>query len=297
MELNQIRYAYYVAKYRSFSKAADQLFVTQPTLSQQIRKLEEELTFPLFIRSTRTVVLTHEGELFYERAKQLLNIYECFTHEMEALRKKQEISLSVGLLPTFLDFNMSDTFQDFQAQNSDISLSFEVQPSDELIKRLQARKYDVVIAYITPSLQKNMDKEIEIQIIDSHLIHVALHQNNPLAKKEQVTLEDLSNQTLLMLEKESAVEQEVHKAMDHCEAIPKRIKRYPAFRSMLGSVAMNQGICFHSSGVGSEIIKPPLVSIPVSPDITMLTAVMYQKSNENRETIKRFCQYLLEDKK
>ncbi len=292
MELNQIRYAYYVAKYRSFSKAADHLFVTQPTLSQQIHKLEDELTFPLFIRSTRAVLLTHEGELFFEKSKQLLDVYDRFTNEMAALRGMQGHALSVGLLPTFLDFKMSDVFQRFQAQNTDISISFEVLPSDKLIKKLQARKHDVIIAYITPSLQETLDKKIEMKIIDSHLVNVALHENNPLSKKEMVSVEDLANQTLLMLEKESAVEQEVQNTIQQYDIVPKRIKRYPAFRSMLGSVAMNQGLCFHSAGVGSEFINYPLVSIPFAPNITMLTAIMYLKERSGDEAVQRLCKYL-----
>ena len=291
MELNQIRYAYCVAKYRNFSKAADQLFVTQPTLSQQIRKLEEELGFPLFVRSTRTVQLTPEGEIFCEKAGSLLYAFNSFTREMETLRKDQEISLTVGLLPTFLDFKMSDIFQSFQNRNSDISLSFEVQPTDDLIKRMQARKYDIVIAYITPETKKVLDDAVNIQVIDSHCVHAALHQSHPLAGSGQINVVDLMNQPLLMLEKESAVEHEIQRAINLKKIIPKRIKRYPSFRSMLGGVAMNQGICFHSSGVGTEIVKPPVVSVPFSPDITMLTAVMYLKNHKNSEAIKRLCQF------
>lgn len=87
MEINQIRYVYYVAKYRNFSLAAEHLFVTQPTLSQQVRRLEDELGFRLFKRSTRTVTLTSEGEAFVKRAKPLLKMYDDLADEMAALKK------------------------------------------------------------------------------------------------------------------------------------------------------------------------------------------------------------------
>ena len=88
MEINQIRYVYYVAKYRNFSLAAEHLFVTQPTLSQQVRRLEDELGFRLFKRSTRTVTLTSEGEAFVKRAKPLLKMYDDLADEMAALKKE-----------------------------------------------------------------------------------------------------------------------------------------------------------------------------------------------------------------
>ena len=144
MEINQIRYVYYVAKYRNFSLAAEHLFVTQPTLSQQVRRLEDELGFRLFKRSTRTVTLTSEGEAFMKRAKPLLKMYDDLADEMAALKKENGRTLTVGLMPTFMDFDIQAGIQNFREQNEDISLICEVHPSGELIGLAWPRSLSMV---------------------------------------------------------------------------------------------------------------------------------------------------------
>ena len=290
MDISQIRYVYYVAKYRNFSQAAEHLFVTQPTLSQQVRRLEEQLGFPLFVRSTRWVTLTREGEAFVKRAKPLLEMYDGLITDMEALRKGHGGKLSVGLMPTFMDFDVSDCIRRFQDASPDVDMSCEVNPSDELIKRLVERKYDVVIAYLTPYQRDSLQKrDISVHILASDHINVALHQSNPLSSRSSLTLEDLRTQTVFMLEKRSAIERVIYYNFQQDDMMPRKLKSCPAFRSMLGSVALNQGVCFHSSGVGSEYIHPPLVSLPLEPEVIMLTALMHLKDAANIELIERFC--------
>ena len=293
MEWNQIRYVCAVADLRSFSHAAENLFVTQPTLSQQIRKLEDELGYPLFVRSTRTVSLTEEGERFCEKATPLLAQFDTFQQEMLAQRKTQELTLNVGLLPTFLDFKMPDLIEGFQAKNPDITLSFEVRPSEELIKRLLGGKYDAVIAYITPAKMAGYESQLDIRILNHDYIHVAVSRKNPLSEQKTIYIDDVRKCSVIMLEKRSAIEREVQTMLQKYKIVPKKLKTSPAFRSMLGSVAMNQGICFLSSAVGSEYIRESVCSIPLSPEIEMLTVLIAPKVSPKAAAIERFREYIL----
>lgn len=290
MEINQIRYVYYVAKYRNFSLAAEHLFVTQPTLSQQVRKLEDELGFRLFKRSTRTVTLTSEGEAFVKRAKPLLKMYDALADEMAALKKERDRTLAVGLMPTFMDFNIQSGIQSFREQNEDMSLICEVHPSDELIGLLTTRKFDAVIVYITPLQLDSIKRDMHAHILATDHVNVVLHKRNPLASSETLTLDDLQGQTIFMREKPSAPERIIQLMFQQNGIVPTRIKGGGDFRSMLASVALNQGVCFHSSGVGEEYIHDPLVSLPLVPEVNMLTTLLYMRDSPNGQLIEQFSQ-------
>jgi LysR family hydrogen peroxide-inducible transcriptional activator len=99
MELRQLLYAVRIAEEQSFSKAAEKLHLAQPSLSQQIAKLERELGIILFERSTNTLKLTYAGERFFESAVKILDQVEQLKKEMEDVAELKRGTLTVGSLP------------------------------------------------------------------------------------------------------------------------------------------------------------------------------------------------------
>ena len=85
MELYHLRYVIALAEKQNFSKAADELFITQPTLSQQIKKLEDNLGIQIFYRTTKTVTLTQDGKEFVDKARTVMKYYE----ELEAWTRQR----------------------------------------------------------------------------------------------------------------------------------------------------------------------------------------------------------------
>ena len=96
MDINHIRYVMAVAEEKNFSKAAEKLFITQPTLSLQIKKLETELGFPLFVRNTKNVELTSYGKQFVEQAKPVLDDFNQFDKWIVQTRQLRNASLTFG---------------------------------------------------------------------------------------------------------------------------------------------------------------------------------------------------------
>ena len=86
MELYHLRYVIALAEKQNFSKAADELFITQPTLSQQIKKLEDNLGIQIFYRTTKTVTLTQDGKEFVDKARTVMKSYE----ELETWIKEKQ---------------------------------------------------------------------------------------------------------------------------------------------------------------------------------------------------------------
>src|SRR5271154_3472293 len=100
MELQQLRYLVEVARSRSFTRAAAECHVTQPTLSHQIMKLEEEIGEPLFARRKKGAILTPLGERLFEHARAILGTVEAAKQEASAFSKTVQGHLRIGIIPT-----------------------------------------------------------------------------------------------------------------------------------------------------------------------------------------------------
>ncbi|TVY02352.1 LysR family transcriptional regulator [Cohnella terricola] len=99
MEFRQLLYAIQIASERNFSRAAEKLHIAQPSLSQQLSKLEKELGVLLFKRSTNSVELTHAGSVFVEKAQQIVDMADQLRREMEDIAEMRKGRLVVGSLP------------------------------------------------------------------------------------------------------------------------------------------------------------------------------------------------------
>src|SRR6476661_10176500 len=99
MELRQLQYAIQIATEKNFSRAAEKLHLAQPSLSQQLSKLEKEIGVLLFQRNTNSVEITHAGEVFVEKAQEILDMVNQLKKEMEDISQMRKGRLVVGCLP------------------------------------------------------------------------------------------------------------------------------------------------------------------------------------------------------
>src|SRR5579884_2149526 len=113
MEMHQLRYMVAVARTGNFSRAAEQCHVSQPSLSQQIRKLEEELGERLFDRMKRRVQLTAHGESFLRRAVRVLEEVEAAKREAAEAQKLVRGALALGVLPTLAPYLLPEVMAAF----------------------------------------------------------------------------------------------------------------------------------------------------------------------------------------
>ena len=108
MEMHQLRYVMAVARTKNFSRAAEQCHVSQPSLSQQIQKLEEELGERLFDRMNREVRLTSHGEAFLRRAVRILEEVDAAKREATDARELLRGGVTIGVLPTIAPYLLPD---------------------------------------------------------------------------------------------------------------------------------------------------------------------------------------------
>lgn len=186
MELRQLRYFVKVAETLNFSEAARSLYVTQSTLSQQIRQLEYELGATLFERDSHSVSLTENGEKLLPLArKTLTDAAECAS-QIRDINEMLTGELNIGVTYSFAPI-LTETVSNFVKAYPGVKLNVSSKSMNELMEDLRKREVDFVLAYKPFEAYD----EIDSRPLFSDDLAAIMHKSHPLASRESLTLEDL----------------------------------------------------------------------------------------------------------
>lgn len=189
MNLQQLRYVLAVAETRSFTRAAEGLFVVQSALSQQVRKLEDELGVPIFNRTTRSVSLTPAGEALTPLMRQVIAGVDQLAINAQALRGTVTGRLTVGMMEIPSEsLDVAALMATFHARYPDVTVTLRSGGSDLLVQATRERKLDVAI--VGSNAARSTDLACE-HLFSESLVAV-LPVTHPLAGKPSVTLDELA---------------------------------------------------------------------------------------------------------
>ena len=193
MEFRQLRYFVKVAELLSFSEASKALFISQSTLSQQIKQLEEELGVELLVRDSRHVSMSDYGEQYLPYAKQVLKDVDTSTERMNDVRQLKIGTLNVGATYTFCPL-LADTVRDYMKKYPGIKLKIYCRSMENLMEMLEHGQLDVALSYKPLQSYDDIDSHI---LFNSNLCVIA-GKDNPVAKKERIRLAELENLPLVL---------------------------------------------------------------------------------------------------
>ena len=193
MELRQLKYFVNVAETNSFSEASRLLNITQSTLSQQIKQLENELGVMLFERSSHRVCLTDIGEAFLPEAKRALHAADVCIDRMNDIKGLKAGCLNIGSTFSFLPL-LKDTVLLFMKEYPDIKLNIHCHDMETLIRMVKDRELDVALSYKPTSISP----EIESHILFDNQLAVVVSEHHPLAGEEKVKFADIKRFPLVM---------------------------------------------------------------------------------------------------
>lgn len=203
MTLQQFRYAVAVAKHKSINKAATELFISQPSLSNSIKELEKEIHTTIFVRTNRGIVITPEGEEFLGYARQMLDHYRLIEDRyVDTTTSKKKFSVSAQHY-TFVVEAFIQLAKNFGMEKYEFAIH-ETRTS-EVIKNVHLGKSEIGILYKNEFNHKFIDKilrdnNLEFVPLFDCGIYVYMSKDNPMAKKERVELEDLQQYPCLSFE-------------------------------------------------------------------------------------------------
>ncbi len=193
--IRQIKYFQAVVRCQSFTKAAEECFISQSAISQQIQALEKELGVQLLKREGRKFSLTPVGEYFYKKSLVLVNDFERLCSETTRIAKGVEYELTIGYLKHFPGFFLQETIQEFNSKYPEVSINLLSGTHEELYEFLRKGKADIVIN----DLRRKPSAQYVNYFLAEAKFYAELPLNNPLAQLEFLTAEDLKNTPIIII--------------------------------------------------------------------------------------------------
>lgn len=292
MQIQQLRYIKKTAETQNISAAAKELFISQPSLSQQIIKLEKELGVPLFIRHSKCVTLTPAGEEFVIYATRILNDLETLTSNMKLYSTLKRGSLKIGLLPIGGYLGLSNYIHDFQKLNTDLDISLKVDLSNVLLDKVITREIDA--AFIIGSENLNRNKDIFCKkILEDNYVAVVSRQN-PLSNKNKISASDLIGQPVILPSKDSSARKVIDSMFSSQHVIPNIIAEISQSDIIMQLVSQNLAVGFSSVSIASMLHTEELVTIPLTQAITRPIYYITLSDLLTYPTVKSFTEYILQ---
>lgn len=239
MNLNQLQYFRVLAQEEHYTRAAQMLSITQPSLSHAIAQLEQELGTRLFEKKGRNIVLTRYGKMFLPYVEESLKVLE------EGVRRTQEINGSKqGIINLAYIYTMGseftpkmvrkflDTYPDY-----DIDFNFNVGTTGEILEGLKDDKYDIVF-----SSYQDGEPDIDFKKIGNQKLVLAVPPDHPLAIRDSVDLRDTIDYPQIYFEKGSGLRPVIDQMFEEINQFPKVAFEMEEDSSMAGLVAQGFGI-------------------------------------------------------
>jgi len=195
MTITQLQYVLAVAEHKNFTLAAEKCFVTQPTLSMQIQKIEEELNILIFDRSKKPIQLTAIGQKIVEQAKNIVNEAGKIKDIVEFQKGFIGGEFRIGIIPTIMPTLLPMFLNNFIKKYPKIKLIIEELNTNEIITRLKNGHLDAAIA-ATP-LEDEKIKEI-VLYYEPFVAYVP--ENNIISQKAEIEISDLNLDEILLLQ-------------------------------------------------------------------------------------------------
>ncbi|MGC2300824.1 MAG: LysR substrate-binding domain-containing protein [Acidobacteriaceae bacterium] len=237
MELQQLRYLCAIVETGSFSRAAEHCHVAQPSLSQQISKLEDELGTRLFDRLGRSVRLTDAGRTFLPHARNVLHQTELARSEVDGRRRDARGTVIVGVIPTIAPYYLPERIAAFMKKFPESTLRVVEETTPVLVEGL--RNLAIDIAILSLPLRH---REFEVVPLLTERLFAALPANHRRAEAPSISLRELREERFVLL-RDSHCFREIALAACHRAHLDPRIAfESGQFSSLLGMVAAGVGV-------------------------------------------------------
>ncbi len=195
MNLRDLEYLVALADHLNFRRAAEACNISQPTLSTQIRKLEEDLGVALVERAPRNVVMTEAGERMIARARRILAEVGAMREEADQRRANGAVQLRLGVFPTLGPYLLPQVVPRFIARFPGVEMRLTEEKSGILIRRLVEGQIDAALLTLPVA-----DNHLTGKVLFDEPFRLAVPAGNPLASHKTIELDLLSGQRLMLLE-------------------------------------------------------------------------------------------------
>lgn len=185
----QIKYFQSVVRLNSFSEAAEENFISQSAISQQIQALERELGYQLLERKNRSFTLTPAGEYFYQKSLILTADYERMCREAARIAKGNQNTLKIGYLRCYTGGEFHHALEQFSQLHPDVDVNVEYGNHEELYRMLRTEQVDLVLN----DQRRAFSEEYHNFLLKTFSSSIEVSTHSPLAQLQKITVKELKN--------------------------------------------------------------------------------------------------------
>lgn len=289
MELKQLEYFMTLCQELNFTRAADKLGITQPSLSQQIRLLEHEIGMPLFDRIGKRTMITEAGHTLLHHS---YNVFHELAQARAAISELQGLSrgrLKVGVLLTVVNYLLPPTVIEFHQRYPKVELSVFGMPTGDIFDGLMKNELDLGIVFLA------MEHE-DLTTIPLYTEKLALGVpvDHPLAKERYVTLDILRDTPSILLPNTYYVRKLIDEKCSVLGFTPQPVLEMTTMESILNMVGQGVGVTILSKGYLDYISDKRIRTIPIQePDLTTQIGIVHRKNKYMCAASRVFMELLL----
>lgn len=290
MTINQVQYVLTIAKCGSFSEAAANLFTSQPALSQQIKKLESELGYDLFVRTQKGICLSKDGYAFCENAQELISQWEDFQKKAYSQRFFQGRCIHIKTGPRVYTNDLFDDIVNF-FENSNLEPSFSTEAGQDYVTGLRSGTIDVALDWVPDESVFSGQNDIEVYDLIWEPQCVLVSPNDPRRILPHIAFSELEGSTVIS-GLENSIEDRALKGMCKKTGISfNKIYRSDSIDIIMKLVRTGKGVI---CGPRSFASYYRVAAIPLSPPSSGALSFMCLRKNANRKDIVQFRNYIVD---
>lgn len=285
LNLQQIKYVAAIAKSGSFSKAAEELYVTEATISQQVKKLEQELETELFSRSTRKIALTDAGKLFVKRAVAVIAAYEKLERSMEQFSDAGGRVFHMGMTPAMEALGVSRFAVNFNKEHQDVEIRLFTAQAEHLGRALMERRIDLAVMKLPEKAIADFDaKKFRWKSLMSERMLLVAPEGTFANRAGEIPLCEIADFPVICETEGSAMYRCLAGYYEE-NGLPLRISlRTNYAESMFAAVEAGQGIAFATPSICRYYAERyRFCCVPITPDLeNTVYAVCLKEKNLGR---------------
>jgi DNA-binding transcriptional LysR family regulator len=288
ISLNSFVVFHEVAKFKSFSRAAEELFVSQPAVSKHIRQLEQQVGLGLIRRGRGGFNLTEAGEILFKHTHKFFFHLMEIENALSVLKIDHHGVLKIGTTESYSKCLMPKLLSEFQTSYPSVKITLEVGNSEEIEKSLLDYKNDIGLI----GLVKASSKFESVPFLKEDLVLI-VSPNHPLGKRKAVSLKEMEGYPFIIRAKGSTTRRILLHAFKEFDIHPSLLMEAGSSEFIKQWVSEGKGVSIIVERLGEDEEKRGMIKmIPLQEKLHLEVAALYLKEERTNPTIKAFVQHM-----
>ncbi len=291
MTIQQVLYVLEIAARASVSQAAQKLYLSQSALSQQLRRLEEELGYALFSRTSNGLQLTPEGQRFCDQAAPVAERWSEFCKAVQKQEQAEQLRLRLGIGSRVYSNELFSHIMEYFESRPEIEITFVTEAGQDVVEALRKGELDLALDRLPmEEPQSDSGDLFACQLIRERQC-VLLGKDDPLAQRDSLSFRDLQGCTMISGLEDSAEDRSMRSAIRKYHITVNRVFRSDGIDTSMRLVREGMGV---SLGPASFADYFRVRAVPLEPETWVSLQFICLQSSLKRGEIKRFRDYLTE---